>query len=259
MQIDARVEGLAQAMQAIEDVHQKHAPYAASISINRTLEEGLSKTREEMQRSFIVRVPGFVLPPVQLPRVARATKKNLTAQAALGYGDISQDSIGDRRERIFRKFQTGGMKVAEDPSFPIAIPTKALRPSPTTLIPRAMYPTNLRLAPRREASGATLPALRRGKVRTLGGEAIGKRARKEQGLMGIGGTFVLYGPDGRPIGIFQRTGSGVRDVRMIWAYARSIRIPARLPFFSIMERIIQDRLVVNFDGAMAMAIRTSTR
>lgn len=257
MRIDARVEGLAEAMRAIEDVHKRHAPFAASVAINRTLEEGMAATADLMRRVMTVRVAGFVLPPVQLPRIARATKKNLTAQAAFGYADITADSIGARRERIFRKFQEGGIKSAEDPDFPIAIPTRALRPSATTLVPRAMYPVNLRLAPRREASGNTLPALRRGKVRTLGGEVIGQRARKQQGLMGIGGTFVMRGVDGRPIGIFQRTGSGVRDVRMIWKYHARIRIPALLPFFQLMEQIVHSRLVTNFEGAMAMAVRTS--
>lgn len=256
MRLDARVEGLDEAMRAIDDVHKRHAPFAGATAINRTLEEGMAATRDLMQRNMILRAPSFVLPPVQLPRVARATKTKLHAQAAFGYADIGQDSIGARREKLFRKFQQGGFKTAEDPQFPIAIPTKALRPTPAALVPRAMYPVNLRLVPRLDAGGQIMP-LRRGKVRTLGGAAIGKRARKQQGLVGIGGTFVMYGADGRALGIFQRTGRGARDYRMIWAYRMRIRIPARLPFFELMANVVNTRLLINFHGAMEMAIRTA--
>lgn len=253
----ADIVGLSEAMKALDDVAKKHAPYAASVMINRTLEEVMAGARRHIQQRMTVRAPAFTLPPLQLPRAARATKTNLKGQAAFGYGDVSKDNVGDRREKILRKFETGGMKEAEDPQFPIAIPTKALRPSFSDLVPRAMFPQNLRLAPKTVGGGETLPALRNGLVRTLQGEKIGKRARKAQGLQGIGGTFTVHDANGMPIGIFQRTGKGRKDVRMIWIYKRKIRIPDLLDFFDLADQIIQARALINWQGALELALRTA--
>lgn len=253
----ADIIGLDAAIRALDDVAKKHAPYAASVMINRTLEEVMAGARGHLQQRMVVRAPAFVLPPLQLPRAARATKTKLQGQAALGYGDVTRDNIGDRREKILRKFETGGVKEARDPQFPIAIPTEALRPTRTALVPRAMFPQNLRLAPKTVGGGETLPALRKGLVRTLQGDKIGKRARKQQGLEGIGGTFTINNENGTPIGIFQRTGLGRKDVRMIWLYKRKIRIPDLMDFFELADQIIQARAQINWQGALELALRTA--
>jgi hypothetical protein len=92
----------------------------------------------------------------------------------------------------------------------------------------------------------------------LAGLPIGARARKQQQLEGIGGTFTITSKEtGRPIGIFQRTGPGRRDMRLIWAFEPSIKIPARLDWFGIAQRTVKERFQINFDGAMAFAIKTA--
>lgn len=258
MRIDpTQVQGLNEAVKALENVAANQVPFAMMVTLNRTIEEVNAAVREHMAKSFTVRVPSFVLPPVQLPASMRATKKNLRAEAGLGYDDGGKNNIGRRREQIFRKFESGGVKQAKDPNFPIAIPTAALRSNFSQLVPSAMYPQNLRLSPKVIGAGEIIPGLKRGKVRTLGGATIGKRARKQQGLEGIGGTFTILGVDGKPIGIFQRTGKGKADVRMIWAFEQTIRIPDLLDFFPIAERIVAERLLVNWEGARDLAIRSA--
>ena len=255
----AEIEGLAAAIRAVDDAAKRHVPYATSIAINRTLEDVMAGAREQIQHRMRVRVPSFTLPPLQLPNAARATKARLQGQAALGYGDVTKDSIGDRREKLLRKFETGGAKVAKDPQFPIAIPTDAIRRSFGDLVPRALFPQNLRLAPKVVGSGETLPALRRGKVRTLDGGKTSNRARKKAGMEGIGGTFTINDENGRPIGVFQRIGRGKsrEDVRMIWKYKQRIRIPDLLDFFQLAEHTIRERLLINWEGALALALRTA--
>lgn len=260
MDLDAReVEGLKEAIAAVDDVARRHVPFAVSVAINRTLEEFLAVARGQIQERLTVRVPRFTLPPVQLPTAARATKAKLFGQAALGYGDVTRDTIGERREKLLRKFESGGTKTARDPQFPIAIPTQAIRPSFGALVPRTLYPQNLRLAPKVVGSGETLPALRKGKVRSLDGGNLGKRARKQQGLEGVGGTFTINDENGRPIGVFQRVGRGNtrNDVRMIWAYKQRIQIPDRMDFFDLADLVVRRRLVINFDGALAQALATA--
>jgi len=235
----------------------KQVRFAAVIALNRTVEEAHADIRRGIRQRFVVRVPSFILPPQQLPKIWRATKERPSAFFALGDDDGGSGGIGARREAILTKFEAGGRKTASDPSFPIAIPTRAIRPSPQVLVPRALYPKNLRLTPRLEASGATVPALRRGKVRTLEGRAVGsKKRRRELGLQGIGGTFTIATPD-RSIGIFQRTGRGRGNIRLIWAFRQSIPIPARLQWVETAERIAGTRLQPNFEGALEFALRTA--
>jgi len=257
MELKVSVEGL-DAVQAAFEAVPKQARYASSIAINRTLEETLEAGRREIRSVMTVRVPDFILPPTQLPAHARAKPTRLEGTASFGYADVVPGSIGARRETILRKFEYGGSKSAGDPMFPIAIPTKALRPSPSVLVPRAMYPVNLRLVPRRHAGNEELPGLRRGKVRTLsGGTVRSKKHRKELQLEGIGGTFGVMDEGGRLRWVFQRTGPGRRDVRLIWAFRQSIRIPRLLHFTELAGRVIDDRFLVNFSGAWELALRSA--
>lgn len=252
---------------------QRQVPFAMSVAINRTAEEVLAEGRREIRENFIVRVPRFDLPPVQLPAAWRATVARPIATVDLGDDDGGSNGIGARRRRIFTKFEYGGTKQADDPDFPIAIPTKAIRPNPTALVPRAMYPTNLRLAPRKDADGSALAARRKGKVRTLAGHeakqvvaradyyaalrATRGKARDKIGLQGIGGTFTMNDSQGKPLGVFQRIGTGHRAYRMIWAFRQRIAIPRRMDFARRGTAIINERFGVNFDGALALAIRTA--
>lgn len=236
---------------------QKQMPFVQAVAINRTAEEVLAEGRREIQANFIVRVPAFDLPPTQLPSAWRATASRAIATVNLGDGDGGRQGIGARRRSIFTKFEYGDPKVARDPAFPIAIPTTALRSSPTAIVPRAMYPANLRLSPRTTASGSTLAALSKGKVRTLsGGMVRSKKQRRELGLQGIGGTFTMANADGKVLGVFQRTGPGLRGYRMIWAFRQQINIPRRMDFAARGTAIINARFLVNLDGALALAIRT---
>lgn len=249
---------LRDAIRAIDDVAKKHVPFATAVAFNRTGEEVLAAVRPKMAAVFTVRAPDFVLPPRQLPKHAQATKTRLLMEVALGYPDVDRGSIGARREKIFRKFSYGGVKQAQDPAFPIAIPSKELRPSRSTVIPRALYPVNLRLVPRRQADNSILPGLRRGKVRAIDGSAVGSRKkRRELGLEGIGGTFTMLDENGRPIGVFQRVGRGRTDVRALWWFSQQIRIPRSFPFDVLAFEIVDQRLVVNWEGAMALAQRTA--
>lgn len=248
---------LKRAIESLDDVATKHVPFAAAVTFNRTGEEVIAKARVEMPKTFTVRSPDFVLPPQQLPASARATKKRLLMEVALGYPDVLPRSIGARREKIFRKFEYGGDKEARDLNFPIAIPSKELRPTKQAAIPKALYPVNLRLVPRKQPDNSILPGLRRGKVRTIDGATVTKRQRKELGLEGIGGTFTLLDENGKPIGVFQRTGLGRKDLRALWWFAPRIRIPRVLNFVEMANTVIEDRLLVNWEGAMALALRTA--
>lgn len=258
MRIDLEVLGADAAREALE-AGGRQALYAGMLAINRTVEEANAAAREQVQRAMTVRQPQFILPPIVLPRAARATKQNLEATAALGYPDVNPgDSIGARREQILRKFEYGGQKTARDPMVPIAIPTTAIRPSPTSVVPRALYPVNLGLTPRRSPAGDFISGGRRGKVRTLAGGIVrSARARGRLQLEGIGGTYAITDETGRPLLILQRTGRGHRDARVIWILKQRIPIPFLIPFEALATRVMEDRFEPNFAGALELALRTA--
>lgn len=218
------------------------APRAQEVAINRTVEEVLAEARTIIRRNFTVRVPGFILPPVQLPRVWRADAKRnrLFAVAALGDFD-GRNSIGARRSLILSKFEAGGQRDAG--TLPIAIPTKAARPSPSSVVPRKLYPRNLIGEFNQEG---TLTGLGR-KARTKG-----KRQKA------VGRFFVLGSSADRFWGVYERTGPAESDVRRLWTFRRRIPIPQRLPFTATTQRIVATRFEPNLRGAIDLELRRAS-
>ncbi len=140
----------------------------------------------------------------------------------------------------------------KDPLNPIAIPTDAIRPTAASLVPRAMYPKNLRVVGRMmsgQGGLSYLPAKAPGTKRkhTV---TVGKVKLKQQDR-----SFILPGSFGKQSwGVWERIGSGKRDVRMIWKFEKAIAIPRLLSFEDDARRIIDARLRVNFDGLLASAL-----
>ncbi len=233
-------------MQRLSD----QAPFAVSVGLNRTAEDGLAALRGAMRSGFILRDERFDLPPQQVPAAFRATKDKLYTEVRLGYSD-GPSSIGGRRERIFAKFEEGKPKTA-DPSYPIAIPTKALRPEITALVPRKLYPRNLvgRFNVLGEFQGLARTANVKNVFRkTAGGTNVYRRQ--------VGRYFVLGGPGDRYWGVYERTGSGEDDIRRLWTLKTRIPIPLRSVVYEPAQRAIEARWIENMEGAWDLAVRTA--
>ena len=115
------------------------------------------------------------------------------------------------------------------------MPTRFLRPTPPSVIPRSMYPSSLRVVQRRDVSGGMMGPLRaRHTKRGLGIQIGGKRR-----------TFVLFGADRQAIGIFQRIGPKRHHTRPLWLYSRKVTIPPRLGFGETAQRVHAERFPVN--------------
>ena len=217
----------------------KQAPFGISLGINRLTELAMAAAGKGIKSRMTVRVPGFVLPPVQLPNKWRATKAKLFATADIAYDD-GPGSIGARRRAILSKFEEGGTKKAFNPNFPIAIPTKVLRSSPTDLVPRSMYPRNLVGA---FNSDGGFQGLTR-KARTKG--------KKEKA---IGPYFVLGHQGDRHWGLYERMGSNT--VKMIWAFRVQIPIPAILHYQRDIINTVDENYEKELRAAMDFAIETA--
>lgn len=228
---------------------------AAATALNRTAEDALAEQRAKMRAQFIVRVPNFDLPPVQLPASWRAKPDRLFVQIALG-SDDGPSTPGGRRVQIFSKFGTDQRKIAKDVLWPLAIPTQAIRPDPTSLVPRGLYPKNLRVMTRYQVGPGGLDYLRpkapgtRRKLSVTVGSGASKLKLKQQDR-----TFILPNAFGSPAyGIWERIGPAKRDIRMIWLLRTSEHIPKRMSFEDDVKRVIDSRLKVNFDGAFQLSL-----
>lgn len=227
---------------------------AAATAMNRTSEEALAQQRGRLKSNFLVRNPNFILPPVQLGAKQRATPKRLFTLVALGFDD-GPNSAGARRVSILSKFGTAQPKAAKSSLDPIAIPTKEIRPSPTSTVPRGLYPKNLRVIGRmkvgkggQEWMSPKAAGTQRKLTVTVGSGKEKLRLRQQDR------TFVLPGSFGKPSwGVWERIGPGARDIREIWMFRMSIRIPKRLDFEPEVRTLLTDRIMPNFDGALKLS------
>lgn len=215
---------------------REQLPFATALAVNRTADEAIKEARRELPSlGFHIRDPRFA--DFMFRQVSRATKAN--PEAVVG--------ITGPKAPYFTRHVDGGVFTRDPDIFSeFFIPTTALRPDPMTVIPRAMYPANLRLLPKNTASGV-LPAR-------------GRQTRKGRPMLqGKNGTFVV---DSRPNGgktvaIFQRTGPGPRDLVMLWRFTPRIDVPARLPLEQIITRVVEERFGLNLEGFLEYAISTA--
>ena len=240
-----RADNIEKVVQAVW-LHANDARYAAAEALNRTAEEVNAALRNEIPKRFTIRETALLrhLAPIQLPRHQRATKENLVAtlmtaelSAILGPYEEGIPHVRGRR--------------------PVIVPTTSLRPSKPSRIPRTLYPTNLGLQPRRDASGAMYYALGRGSL-------AAKRTPIKKGASGYTitgklGTFALdpmYHPNLRPgqAGVYQRLGG---KVRKLWHYVDKVRRPKALQFQATADRIMATRFAPNFDGVLDAVLKKS--
>lgn len=230
----------------------KQGRYAQAVAINRTVEEAMAEGRAMILRTMTVRAPRFILPPIQLPRTARADAKRdrLYAAIQLGYDDGGRQSIGARRSFMLSKFETGGRKVMRDSNYPVAIPTKELRSSASVLVPRKLYPRNI------------LGSFDQfGQLAGLGRQARTKLGRKRKdgtrSTKQVGRYFMLGGPTSKFWGAYERTGPKSTDVKRLWTFKTSVPVPKRLDYYATAQRIVNDRFWPNLEGALELALRTA--
>lgn len=251
----------------------KQERYALALTINRSLEEGQAAERQSIAANFIDRRGRNLLRNmVKISPADRATPSRLIGRLKIigPEGSESLASILTRHEYPGpRGTGQGGYSI--DPTYRLKgffyIPTTAIRPAFSAIVPRKIYPSSLHLAERKDVVGVSPARVHH----TLSGKAQ---------MKGDDRTFVLFGANGgAPIGIFQRKGASkyggrghsrgrralftgghrqVRDdIRLIWSFRRSITLKNRLHFFGVVPRTTMQRLPINYNGFVAMAFRTA--
>jgi len=216
-------------------------PFVTSKAINDTAKDFQKEQLAYMGTVFTLRQPAFARRSVKITEWAKKT--SLQAQVAMVQPG---EQFGSRGRSLFAKFEAGGVKRGSE-SMPVAIPSENLRISPTTNIPRSLYPKNLRLLPRKGVTGMLGPTAHRTRRGVI--QLKGKRR-----------TFVLDPRihQGSPVwGVYQRLNR--EEIQLLWVFKRVIPIPASLHFVDNARKVVSGRFSTNFSAALDYALRTARR
>jgi len=223
----------------------KQMPFTIATALNATANHAQDAIRQHATEAFTLRRQEFMLRTIKREGGIGgdfATKDNPVARVRLAQPGQ------DFRTPLFAKFEVGGEIVHLDRDKPIAIPTQAIRPSFTDLPAPSLYPKNLRLVSRRDVKGI-LPSQKRFHLVTGIPQWFGKRR-----------TFVLDPMVHKGVhvwGVYQRTGPGPHDFRLIWTYKQRIPIPAKLHFLDTGQRAAAQYWQSDFDAAFQRAMFTA--
>jgi hypothetical protein len=239
--ISMRLDGVEQILERMTQLEQRRLPFAVSLALNKTAKEFQQAMRVGISRRFTLRRPAFILGLVHIPRGGASNVKAGRYTAEIVVGGSEPGSKSFRSRGLLAKFEGGGQKQSRDEMMPVAVPTPSLRPSFAEMVPRALFPKNLRLQERRTPDGTLGP-----KVHVTGtGKAQIKGKRR---------TFVLGQPGQRGWGVFQRTGPKKGDIRMLWSYRMRVPIPRRLQFADTARGMVPGAWRKNLREALGQAL-----
>lgn len=228
--MEIRVDGR-DAQSWFGSMFREQLPFAQSLAMNRTGKAVQDAIRLGIGTRFTVR-RAWVLDGIQITHFSDKHDSPMRVTIEL-----------DPARGFLAKFEAGGVK-SGSAAVPIAIPSTALRPNLAYVPPLQLYPKNLRLIPRRGVTGI-VPAKHH-----LTARGVDQIKGKER-------TFVLdqtmFGV--RVTGVYQRTGPGPHDIRLLWTYKDRIPIPARLRF----EATALDTVMTAWPSIYAEAFRQAVR
>lgn len=241
----------------LDEVALRQLPFALSLALNRTAEEGRDAVRQRIhQRGFTIRsanTGAWLDKHVFVPPFKRANKKMLRVQLR-----VSPPGLKSARYSATPWLERAGVRPGTRPigrgglfDRAVAIP---VRQSPLEVIPRALYPVNLGLAPRRTIEGGfDFSARKKGSRRQL------TSTHRRFSLRGIDRTFVLVNrAKGLGAGtLFRRFGPGRGDIKPLFLIRRQITVRSRDYFMPTARRTFHDRLSVNTIGFLTHALRTA--
>jgi len=217
------------------DALERQIPFALSLAINNLAKDVIGAGDTSIGQNFVVR-KAWVQDAFWMSSVSDKHQDPIKATISM-----------KKDHALLNKFEEGGSKAARSYDEPIAIPTAAIRPGFAGSVPLELYPKNLRLMPRRTASG------------TLGAKGRVMRNGMAQ-LQGNLRTFVIDPatmPGASKWGVWQRFGPGKHDIRRIWTYKKSIPIPRRLHFAETAQRTAEALWERRFEEAWTRAVETA--
>jgi hypothetical protein len=230
-----------QAVQKLLGDAVKEIPFTLALALNRTGEDINAARRDLYPTQFHARNQQLIrwLAPPYLGRDKKATKTNLTVLLDTGLS-----------ARFLDPFETGRPHQIDRLGRLVAVPSSGfggLRPMPMTVIQKQLYPVNLGLQLRRDPKGGNAYyALGRGSIKKRLTPLHVTAAGKHQ-WQGRFGTFQVDTPKG-PM-IFQRTGPGYRNTRLLWSLKPSVPRPANLRFVEVGKTVAAAKWLSNLNNS----------
>lgn len=245
----------------------KQARFAFARTLNDVALAIQAETYASAQAHLTIRTEAsarFIRTRIRIPRGGFATRDEPRVQLEISDGDVTKNR---GKSSLLATLSGGGGEKAQGRWGPLAFPTRNLRTTAGTVIPRSMYPRALRLLERRDVDGGalapTLGAKRTRRTRKKGATLGAVRTRAGKWLIrGKERTFAIdprYQKAGKPTsyGVYQRTGPGRGDVRLLWRYRDSYKVPSRVPFQSIADTVTVRDFGARFDRNLAHALATA--
>lgn len=247
-----------EAIRALNSVRRDQLPYAISLAVNWTALSAQRDIRTNVRQAFILRKPTFILNTIKIEKYDFANKRTpWTFRVKVDDGRYKGGTTRD----LLAKFEDGGTRLRNDPTFPFAIPSTNARPNVRDLVPRNMFPTALRLVASRGVVGSF--KTEGGKRKKIFGTLPALQKRTKRGILQWRGkrrTFVLDPREHMGVavwGVYQRTGPKDQDVQLLWTYKQRLPIPARLRFVKTAEETVRRETTRNFERAYARAVATA--
>jgi hypothetical protein len=212
---------------------------AQAWALNRTAQEVNGELQREAKSRMIIRdARGWRVlndyAPLQLFAAQKARPDKPWATA------VNPQNAG----KILRPFETGAFRTTNRFGAVPAIPTKATRPTPQSVIDRKNFPTALFPELGTNFSiGKDPKAWNKGKGRS------GKAFKQLK-------PFIMRpGVNPKTWGIYQRTGPGKDDIRMLWAFRPIVHRPKLLTTYETAQRVVAQQ----WPGMMLSAFRALVR
>jgi hypothetical protein len=229
-------------------MQQKQAPFAMRLALRRTAEEARDAVRNRVyQRGFKIRSASFAR---MLSRAIVIEQPRASTGASSRYVQriVVNSNVGKGRS-LMPWLEAGGTRSSRRNIGPfanaVAVP---LRSGPMGVVPRNLYPSATGIGgttftiPQRPAKGVHRGA--RGQI--IG--SVGWSGR----VKGKRRTFMIESAGGGMI--FQRVGKADNALRALFTVRMQVQVPGRFFFFKTAERVISERLVTNFRGALQAAL-----
>lgn len=213
------------AIRFLTDLEQRQVPYAISTAINDTLKLGQRFEREHIRAHFTLRRPEFIERTVKISQFA--SKRNPV-------GVIEIDPTRD----VLAKFEAGGRKQARGGGA-LAVPI-AVRRTKTDLIVKNMRIRELQLRAHRTNKGVV--------------QLKGQRRTFTVKGRGVGAILQRVGRKPKGSSLSAEIAGG--SLRVIYAFKRSVPIPANLEFTKSILLAVEEWPKL-MDAAMAKAIATA--
>lgn len=202
----------------------KKIAYAVVFAINDTAKLIQDEHRKNARRSFklrpskgqfVLRQASILKPRAQVGSVFAGKAGPVVAPAY-----FAKLAVGDRPRLLLPEYERGGVRTSfRKASKNVAIPLPGgARVSPRSDVSPELLVKNLKLKQKHPKRGKRAKPIR-----------ASVALSKKRNLVGLHGTFAV--PD---VGIFQRI---QKRVRLLYAFKRSVKIPARLGFIPTAERV----------------------